>query len=46
MTGTLFPWNENSGFPLFKTLIEGLGYLDSQFGWTDKGYAALLENGG
>jgi FMN phosphatase YigB (HAD superfamily) len=29
-TGLLAPWNENSGYPLFKTLIEVLGYLDSQ----------------
>jgi len=27
-TGLLFPWNENSGFPLFKTLTEVLGFLD------------------
>jgi len=46
MIGTLFPWNENSGFPLFKTLIEVLGYLDSQFGWTGKGCPTRLENGG
>jgi HAD superfamily hydrolase (TIGR01509 family) len=31
-TGLLFPWNENSGFPLFKTLSEVLGYLDSKLG--------------
>jgi FMN phosphatase YigB (HAD superfamily) len=31
-TGLLFPWNENSGFPLFKTLSEVLGYLDSNLG--------------
>ena len=29
-TGLLCPWNENSGFPLFKTLSEVLGYLDSE----------------
>ena len=29
-TGLLCPWNENSGYPLFKTLIEVLGYLDSK----------------
>jgi FMN phosphatase YigB (HAD superfamily) len=29
-TGLLFPWNENSGFPLFKTLSEVLQYLDSK----------------
>ncbi len=31
-TGLLFPWNEDSGFPLFKTLSEVLGYLDSKLG--------------
>ncbi len=31
-TGLLFPWNENSGFPLFKTLSEVLEYLDSKLG--------------
>jgi hypothetical protein len=29
-TGLLAPWNEDSGYPLFKTLIEVLGYLDSR----------------
>ena len=29
-TGLLFPWNEKSGFPLFKTLSEVLGYLVSK----------------
>ena len=29
-TGLLFPWNENSGFPLFKTLTGVLEYLDSR----------------
>ena len=31
-TGLLFPWNENSGFPLFKTLSEVLRYLESKLG--------------
>ncbi len=31
-TGLLFPWNENSGFPLFKTLSEVLGYLELKLG--------------
>jgi FMN phosphatase YigB (HAD superfamily) len=31
-TGLLFPWNENSGFPLFKTLFEVLEYLESKLG--------------
>jgi hypothetical protein len=31
-TGLLFSWNENSGFPLFKTLSEVLGYLDLKLG--------------
>ncbi len=31
-TGLLFSWNENSGFPLFKTLSEVMGYLDSKLG--------------
>ena len=30
-TGLLFPWNEKSGFPLFKTLSEVLDYLDLKF---------------
>jgi FMN phosphatase YigB (HAD superfamily) len=29
-TGLLCPWNENSGYPLFGTLAEVLGYLDSR----------------
>ena len=31
-TGLLFPWNETSGFPLFKTLMEILEYLHSNLG--------------
>jgi FMN phosphatase YigB (HAD superfamily) len=31
-TGLLFPWNERSGFPLFKTLSEVLAYLDLKLG--------------
>lgn len=31
-TGLLFPWNEKSGHPLFKSLAEVLGYLDSKLG--------------
>ncbi len=31
-TGLLFPWNEDSGFPLFKTLSEILGYLELKLG--------------
>jgi hypothetical protein len=44
--GPLFPWNEKSGFPLFKTLIDVLRYLDSQFGLTGKGCATLWKNRG
>ena len=29
-TGLLSPWNEDSAYPLFKTLIGVLGYLDSK----------------
>jgi len=29
-TGLLCPWNEKSGHPLFKNLIEVLAYIDSQ----------------
>jgi len=29
-TGLIYSWNENSGHPLFKNLIEVLGYLDSK----------------
>ena len=28
--GLIYPWNENSGHPLFKNLIEVLEYLDSK----------------
>jgi len=31
-TGLLFSWNEKSGFPLFETLSEVLGYLDLKLG--------------
>ena len=31
-TGLLFPWNENSGYPLFKTLSQVLGFLESKLG--------------
>jgi len=34
-TGLLFPWNEKSGFPLFKTLSEVLGYLDSKLNYME-----------